>query len=43
LPPDVHDRLKIRAAVEERITVAEQAGPRPFVERLRLEWHRPVK
>jgi RimJ/RimL family protein N-acetyltransferase len=40
LPPNAHDRPDIRAAVEERVTAAEQAGLRRFVERLRFEWDR---
>jgi RimJ/RimL family protein N-acetyltransferase len=40
--PGGHDRPEIRAAVEERVAAAEQAGLRPFVERLRLEWSRSV-
>ena len=40
LPPDGLDRPEIRAAVEERIAAAEQAGLCLFVERLRLEWDR---
>jgi RimJ/RimL family protein N-acetyltransferase len=40
LPPDWHQRPEIVAAAETRIAAAEQAGMRPFVERLRLEWDR---
>jgi hypothetical protein len=40
LPPDGQERPEIRAAVEERVAAAEQAGLRPFVERLRFEWDR---
>jgi RimJ/RimL family protein N-acetyltransferase len=42
LPPDRHDPSEIRAAVDERIAAAAQAGLRPFVERLRFEWDRSV-
>jgi hypothetical protein len=40
LPPDRHDRPEIRAAVEDRIAAAAQAGLHPFVERLQFEWDR---
>jgi RimJ/RimL family protein N-acetyltransferase len=42
LPPDGRERPEIRAAVDDRVAAAERAGLRPFVERLRLEWHRPA-
>ena len=38
LPADWHDRSDVRRAVEERTDAAGQAGLRPFVERLRIEW-----
>jgi RimJ/RimL family protein N-acetyltransferase len=38
LAPDWRDRSASRQAVENRMTVAERAGARFFVERLRLEW-----
>jgi RimJ/RimL family protein N-acetyltransferase len=39
-PPDGHDRPDVQAGIELRVAAAEQAGMRPFVERLRLEWDR---
>jgi RimJ/RimL family protein N-acetyltransferase len=38
LPADWHDRPDVRRAVDERTDAAGQAGLRPFVERLRIEW-----
>jgi RimJ/RimL family protein N-acetyltransferase len=38
LPADWHDRPDVRHAVDERTDAAGQAGLRPFVERLRVEW-----
>jgi RimJ/RimL family protein N-acetyltransferase len=38
LPADWHDRPDVRQAVDERTDAAGQAGLRPFVERLRIEW-----
>jgi RimJ/RimL family protein N-acetyltransferase len=38
LPADWHDRPDVRRAVDERTDAASQAGLRPFVERLRIEW-----
>jgi RimJ/RimL family protein N-acetyltransferase len=38
LPADWHDRADVRQAVDERTDAAGQAGLRPFVERLRIEW-----
>jgi hypothetical protein len=38
LPADWHDRPDVRHAVDERTDAAGQAGLRPFVERLRIEW-----
>jgi RimJ/RimL family protein N-acetyltransferase len=38
LPADWHDRADVRRAVDERTDAAGQAGLRPFVERLRVEW-----
>jgi RimJ/RimL family protein N-acetyltransferase len=38
LPADWHDRPDVRHAVDERTEAAGQAGLRPFVERLRIEW-----
>lgn len=40
MPPDGEDRPDVRAAVDDRVAAAEQAGLRLFVERLRLEWDR---
>jgi RimJ/RimL family protein N-acetyltransferase len=41
LPADWHDRADVRQAVDERTDAAGQAGLRPFVERLRIEWLTP--
>jgi GNAT superfamily N-acetyltransferase len=38
LPPGWRDRPDTRAAGEARIDIAERAGMRPFVERLRYRW-----
>jgi RimJ/RimL family protein N-acetyltransferase len=38
LPADWHDRPDVLQAVDERTDAAGQAGLRPFVERLRIEW-----
>jgi RimJ/RimL family protein N-acetyltransferase len=38
LPADWHDRADVRRDVDERTDAAGQAGLRPFVERLRIEW-----
>jgi RimJ/RimL family protein N-acetyltransferase len=41
LPADWHDRSDVRQAVDDRTDAAGQAGLRPFVERLRIEWAAP--
>jgi RimJ/RimL family protein N-acetyltransferase len=38
LPADWHERPDVRHAVDERTDAAGQAGLRPFVERVRIEW-----
>jgi RimJ/RimL family protein N-acetyltransferase len=38
LPPGWRDQPDVRAAAERRIDVAERAGMKPFVERLRYRW-----
>ena len=38
LPPDWRDRPDVRAAADDRMAAASDAGLRPFVERLRFEW-----
>ncbi|MDG4533989.1 GNAT family N-acetyltransferase [Streptomyces sp. AV19] len=39
VPPGWRDDAATRQAVQDRMTIAERAGARPFVEHLRLEWH----
>jgi RimJ/RimL family protein N-acetyltransferase len=38
VPPDWRDNPVSRQIVQDRMTILERAGARPFVERLRLEW-----
>lgn len=38
IPPDWRENGLTRQAVQDRMTILERTGARPFVERLRLEW-----